>query len=218
MIRPDRRVWAFLLRFLVVYVLLMLPWPESDDAYRALFIGTGRVVFRSFAGADALDIERLDEHGQTTDTRLWVERRDAGGRVWTDVSCTQVAYLPTVVLVSLILATPIPSRRRGWALLYGFILVHLFIALRVGAMLIYAANLNLLGADPGNATLWTSTVAAAMKFFSVGQGVSYVAPVLIWMLVALHREDLALVLPIARPCVDKQLRGACAGTSRRHGP
>ena len=46
-------------------------------------------------------------------------------------SSRMMGYAPTVVIIALFLATPTTWQRRGWGLLWGLLLVHLFIAVRL---------------------------------------------------------------------------------------
>lgn len=46
-------------------------------------------------------------------------------------SSRMMGYAPTMVIIALFVATPTTWRRRGWGLLWGLLLVHLFIAVRL---------------------------------------------------------------------------------------
>lgn len=195
----SRHVVRFLVRFLLVYVLLMLPWPGVADGYRVLFINGWRVLIVSFASAGSSGIESYDDAQHDTDSRLWVQNRRSDARVQVDIDSRQTGYLPTVVTLSLILATPTPWRRRGRALCWGLTLVHVFVGLRLAALVLYGAHRPLPDGMDADPTLTAATVGAAVTLFGVGHGVSYIVPVVIWVLVSVRRGDLAMLAGSARP-------------------
>ena len=123
-----------------------------------------------------------------------------------------MAYLSTAVLTGLILATPIPWSRRGPALFWGIILLHAFVALRLATLIIFGFALDTPGPLALPDAFWGRTLRAVIVTFSVGQGLSYIFPILIWMLVSLRREDLAMILPARRL---SSLAGAEEGFSAR---
>ena len=103
--------------------------------------------------------------------------------------------MSSATLAGLILATPIPWPRRGRAFFWGMILLHAFVALRLATLIIYGFTLDTPGPLALPDAFWGRTLRAVILTFSVGQGLSYIVPILIWMLVSLRREDLAMILP-----------------------
>ena len=202
----------FLLRFLVIYTLLMIPWPGVRDACRALFIGGGRVVFESFPPLEGIRFETVDDSQRKVDTRIYVLHRQARAEVWMEISSRHVAYLPVVTLTSLVLATPISWRRRGRGLFWGLVLVSVFIGLRLAIILLYGFSQELPGTMAAQPDFWERTVRAGVKFITVGQGISYIVPVLVWILVLLRREDLQVIRSALAPCSGKSHKAKCVAT------
>lgn len=195
MFRGKQIVWFFV-RFLIVYGLLMAPWPGLQVAYRKLLTTGGDFVFGSSGFPEGKRFHAVDDKGEA-DTKIFVRHRRVSGLVSMNINSRQVGYLPTVVLTSLILATPILLWRRVRAFFWGFLLVNGFVVCRLAIMLLYSANKDLtVSAQP---TVWAKTVAAGVLFVGVGQPLSYIVPILIWVLIALRRDDLAMILPGYRP-------------------
>ena len=99
-------------------------------------------------------------------------------------------YKPTVFLVALILATPIPWRRRGRALAWGLIGATLFVGLRLWLRVTDAfCDPSMLGLYDV-AAFWRSLLHGAMLVVSLSPAMTYFAPLIIWGLVTFRREDL----------------------------
>jgi hypothetical protein len=100
-------------------------------------------------------------------------------------------YLPTAAIVALIVATPLPWSRRWIALAAGLVLVHIFIALRIAALLLY-------GMYWGGAIQLSEMQAKAAEVilhgFSNSPVATFVVPVVIWLLVTFRRSDLEAIL------------------------
>lgn len=96
--------------------------------------------------------------------------------------------VPTALTIALVVATPIPWRRRAWALLGGLILIHLFIVISI-AVHIWDASpvVSLLTFTP----FWQQ-VADGLDYTLITQyGASFYVPVLIWISVSFRGQDFA---------------------------
>jgi hypothetical protein len=100
-----------------------------------------------------------------------------------------MAYLPTALLIALVLATGIGWRRRLWALAWGLLWVHVFIAFLMGVMIVVViwANpeLDLFQASQS----WQKAVWLLNECFGNRVGTPLIMAVLIWMVVTFRRED-----------------------------
>lgn len=145
---PPRQLGRFFLAVLIVYAVLMAPWPGLEHGYAYLFRSGSNIVFARFwfwpdGGVRFLDLKALKpgdlapgtpelEATGTFDTGMELRSQRAPGAYgYLRTSSRYVGYGPTVVLITLVLATPILWARRGWALLWGLLLIHAFIALRL---------------------------------------------------------------------------------------
>ena len=80
-------------------------------------------------------------------------------------------------------------------MIWGLLVVHGFIAIRQGILIVYGLHLNTgvpqMLLDP----YWSTSLRIGVDFLTVGPGSSCTAAIVIWMLVSLRREDLGLILP-----------------------
>ena len=102
-------------------------------------------------------------------------------------SSRYIGYSPTAIVITLILCTPIAWSRRGRAAIWGLLLVHGFIALRVSLTLAATG----FGADKGYALFHPGpflrgALSRAELVLSDDPTVSFVVPVFIWFLVTLR--------------------------------
>jgi hypothetical protein len=97
-----------------------------------------------------------------------------------------IGWDPTALTIALILATPVPWRRRGWALLWGLVLVNLFILFSLQSWIWNASpNISLTTLSP----FWKE-MADDLEYTLITQmGVSFSMPVLIWIVVTFRLED-----------------------------
>jgi hypothetical protein len=190
---PARRIAGFGLRFLLVYGVLVAAWPLLARFYRPAYCALGNVLFgggeasarfRPLAGAKDLDVEvRLTKRGpplvsavMKNDSRL-------------------VGYMPLISLVALVLASPIPWKRRRTALGLGLVLVTAFVAVRMSIPIRrdFSRPDALQVHQPGAFGRWLLDVSERALLDAPAS--FFVVPVLIWVLVALRREDLELGAP-----------------------
>ena len=104
-------------------------------------------------------------------------------------------YGPAVLITALILATPIPWRRRCVALCWGIPLVHGFAALQ------FALTLLLIGTQSGVSLyvlspFWHKALAVSVAI-SQNRTTWLVAPIPIWILVSFRRSDWLAILGTA---------------------
>ena len=134
---PVKRVAGFFVLFLVFYGVLMAPWPGLGGAYAACFRATANLLFGSFAGQGSVRFAPAAGRGREADAEVTFTspRTGAVGRV--PVASRRMGYVPTAMLIGLVLATPLPWSRKVRALLWGFLLINGFVVLRVALVLLH---------------------------------------------------------------------------------
>ncbi len=210
----TRRIVGFFLRFLIVYAVLMALWPAVGDVYGSLFRTGGKSLFGPFPSSGQVRFEHLPDAEGMNDTRIWVRR--PGLRKWRRfrVSSRHMGYLSTALLTGLLVATPLPWRRRTRAIIWGLLVVHVFIALRQGIVVAYGLHLNTGVPQMLRDPYWSNPLRIGVEFLAGGPGSSCIAAILIWILVSLRREDLAMILPAHR---DRAAKPRTGGTVKRRG-
>ncbi len=213
---PPKKLGRFFFLSLAGYAVLMAPWPGLERGYAYVFRNMGNVVFARFWFWRDGSVSFLDLHSPDlkSDVRavvagrlppgftppppedvkdtlmVLINRRTQGSIGQLRTSSRYVGYEPIAVLIALVGATSLPWSRRGWALLWGMLLVHVFVALRVTLTLTvsgFAADKKYALFDPS--AFWTSVLTRVESLVSDDPTVSFVVPVFIWFLVALRHSE-----------------------------
>ncbi len=191
----NKAILGFSLRLVVVYLLLLPPWPLFSDAYGVFFKSLGETVFAESNTRQEFSFETPADSQQFLPMRVVIVNqslmaRDGSGPVRNlDFSAWDFGWRPTMLNFALILATPIPWSRRWLVLIAGCALIHLLmlITLRV-CIWTESAEIGLLTFTPP----WRM-VAAGLREALITQ-LSFAGPVLVWLLVTFRREDGAAIL------------------------
>lgn len=183
----------FLLRVFVIYIVLLLPWSGLSTAYNAWFRSLGRVA--ALGGAWIVRVEPVPaEEKSPLTTRFHVGnplKRDSQGNIMgkvLDLDSWGVGWVPTALVISLILATKLPMRRRLTALAWGLLLINLYIAF---CLRVYLWDET---ADLFNTGSLARSVSGALSYTLVTQmGAGFAVAVLIWLAVTIRAQDARLL-------------------------
>ncbi len=211
---------GFFVRVAALYVLAMAPWPGLESAYGKAFVkcadylangvwgGGGSGIF----GSDALVRvyhQDPEEHGHRDLSMILVNRMrmaDPDGGTHAQSTSRHLGYMPTAVLVSLVLATPLGWIRRAWSLLWGLLLINVFVVMRFGSVLLYKFH----GEEPhcvyNLGTFGTWLVETTFVLLAVVPATAYVVPLFIWMAVMFRREDWDTLVKQFEPPAPKERR------------
>lgn len=199
----NKLLVRFLLQFIAAYVVLSLLWSPLKNVQAeffrqktAFFFGNfksnGGVVFSKQNQTDekivaSLFNKQLREEAQT--------KRQKGFKVnKLPMDSKNIAYLPIILFLSLLFATPISWKRKGWALLWGLILLQLFIFFKLYIKILWSFN----GVD------WLDVVhlqgfglklVSGLNYLFVQHiGTAVIVPVFIWILVSFKKEDKQMLM------------------------
>ena len=186
--------FGFLWRFLLIYGVLIFPWPGWNNLYSDYFRNLGEMAFsRENENRIVLFAAHHVQHGfSSLDTRMTLGNRSlvdsqGNGRVvMVDLDTRSIGWLPTALTVALISATPLPWRRRLWALAGGLLLVHCFILFSLETW-IWDKEPSLGLSTPSS--LWMEVVDDLEYALITQLGASFSVPVVIWVLVTFRRSD-----------------------------
>lgn len=185
-------LWRFLILVGVTYGLLIVPWPGVRDIYGSMYMEVANATLGSRGGALEIRFRRPKQGttAQGQDIEL-AARETATYRVRRVPINTRLdGYLPTALLLSLTLATPIGWTRRGWAIILGMGCMHLLIAARLGIAILKA----LVTSPPyfqDLSAFWIRATHAAYGLAMQSPASSFLIPIVIWGLVTLRRDDWA---------------------------
>ncbi len=139
--KSGKSIPGFLILFFGVYVLLMMPWPGLRTAYRDKLVGGANVVYSIAPKCDGMKALPFDKPGHKDTVVL---RPDT---LYIGVNTGEVGYLPTALLLSLIVATPVSWKRRLIGLIGGFVLVNGFILMRFVVLALHLSSMAIPGPD-----------------------------------------------------------------------
>jgi ABC-type sugar transport system permease subunit len=194
---PLKSVGWFFLLAVGIYVLLVLPWPGVREAYRSLYLWTGRALFQTYGYAGLINFEPLSGDPDK-DAKLTLGKRGVNVGQGMAIHTGRLGYAPTAALVALVLATPIRWSRKWKALIWGLILVNLFVILRLWLALLFSycrpSPYQLYDPSP----FWAKLVSGCHDFFFHAPTCSFLLPAFIWVLVSLRTEDFVRITKTLR--------------------
>ena len=196
LITPKGAIRFFCL-FLLAFGLLMAPWPRLGRAYTKFYSAGAAFLFGSFGPTGAVTFEPIhnSEHDLhvTLYNRAHIGRDSEGAAIRTRHNSRHAGYMYAAFLAALILATPLPLKRKMWALLLGMILIHCLIALQLALRIFHAFTNEQLSVFVLS-LFWRRVLSISNQAFAVNVTFGFVVCVFIWFLVCFRRKDLAMII------------------------
>jgi hypothetical protein len=182
-------VVGFFARALVYYIALLFLWMLIGEAYASTYRTVGNTIFQKFPPHGRVRIIPKERPTRLLDSTLRLGNVETRGVLAQDFSARYHGYAPTRLMLSLILASPIPWSRRIWALLWGTALIHVWIVFELSLMILDGYT-----GDHGAAMFtYNPTIMKNVKWiFHVAVETivpRYVIPSLLWILVTFRRGD-----------------------------
>ncbi|MFA7344349.1 MAG: hypothetical protein WC003_08605 [Terrimicrobiaceae bacterium] len=164
-----------------------------STTYNAWFRALGSVA--AVGGAWVVRVEPIPaEEKSPLSTRFLaanVQKPDAEGKFEIkrfDLTAWGVGWVPTALVISLIAATRLPMRRRFASLLWGLLLINLYIAFCIRVCL-WDETADLFNLGP-----LARSISGALSYSLVTQmGAGFAVPVLIWLAVTFRAHDARLL-------------------------
>ena len=212
--RSLKPIVRFLGGFVLLYGLLIVPWPGFPRAYGDYFRSLIRTVFTADSSdRRILRVEQTQDSPPPIDTKITLANREQikpdgqGPAKILLLDSRGIGFIPMGLIVALTLATPVPWRRRLPALLAGLLLVHGLVLFSVGVFVWnQSADLDLLSLNP----FWKWIAAGCEETFVTQLGASFVGPVLIWLVVSFRLQDVSTLLTSSFTPGDNRRRAARA--------
>lgn len=133
--QAHKLISLFFLKLVGIYLLFVVVWTATgaSGCYAAQFQTVGSWFFGAFSfGTDGrIRIDEMDRPTNLWDSNLHLSNRKTGAEGTLPFGSHGWGYAPTIMVTSLILATPIPWRSRVRALLWGLLVVHGWIGLEI---------------------------------------------------------------------------------------
>lgn len=185
---PPKQIAARFCLVGLLYGLMVLPWPGVRAGYAAFFRAGGNGIYPSLIPGGTVKLHPLREPKGQLDTVMVLRNLRSSKERRFMTSSQKPGYLSTALVVALVLATPLPWRRRLWALLWGLILVTGFVACVTFVIVLYpfrAGGLALFGPPAP----WDSVLAVCYTVATSSVVTWFIAPIFLWGLVCFQRSD-----------------------------
>ena len=187
--RVRRPIARFVLLAVLVFSALSLSWPWIGSTYGSLFRSTAGFVFRQYGGVGEFRFRPLAVSRKDADTQVAFLNYARAMEGTVEISSRHLGFVMTVQVLALVLATPIPIRRRLWAMVCSLIVVNFVIGFRI--------VVGLAGWFCGESAwaLWNPTpfqweiLVGMFHVVLESMAFQYVVPIFIWILVTFRRED-----------------------------
>jgi len=198
-----KTILGFSLRFLLVFGILIAPWPGMYTHYAKLFRASANVLFRSFGSTGLVHLQPIDqpfdprmEISDSVDADIDTEvillnREEVNRRLLThfirigSFNLMYFAYMPTVLLVALVLATSGSWARRGTSLLLGVMLIHTWIVFKLLVPILarshqFPPELSFYVLSP----FWNKPFDILKEHYVLTPEPSFAVAVLVWLIVS----------------------------------
>lgn len=188
-----RALLRFTLVFVLAYCLLLAPWPGLREGYGNFFQAMGNLCLGTL-GEDSRFVWRAegDFEGLEHNTEIHMYRHETvPGKYRVFVANHyRKGYLPTAMLVAMVLATPMRLSRRLRCLALGVVLLHVFIGFRLLVKLTLLFSLRngwaLFEIDSGSRAALRFVVEALYTRL-LG---TFIAPIFVWLAVCFRSSQL----------------------------
>jgi len=121
----SKTLLLFLVKAALIYGVLALPWSFYDETYGQFYRKAAASVFGKFRESGFVIFDKTKEPAMAHLNIGNYKQQLPNGSFNTkaiDINTRILGYLPTVLLISLVMASPVPWRRRLIALAIGLIL------------------------------------------------------------------------------------------------
>ena len=195
--RPRTLIRRFVVPACLYYAVFVGLWSLVGDSYGHLFRTAASTVFRHCAAGGRVEFRALKHSTVLWDSELVLVNTGEGAEGVQPFGARYIGYASASLLLCLILATPIPWRRRLQAVLLGLVAVHLWTALALYLMVLDGfSSDNVLALYDLSSAIKTS-LSFATHIASKSTVARYSVPTLIWIAVAIRTQDLAkFVAPV----------------------
>ncbi len=197
--KPAKTIIRFFVLLGLAFTLLMLPLPGVRQIYARFFRATNQFMLGSFGRDGMVAILPRPMDGSAFDCDVILANRAKGTRVSATFS-SDVGYTPTAFLTALLIATPLPLRRRMGAFLWGMLLVHAVVGLTLLLQITFLFGSNPLIATFSLSEFSQRTLAELTRLVLFAPFFSMVVPTFIWILVTFRTEDLTTIVRSERWC------------------
>lgn len=190
---PARAIGRFVLILGFSYALLMWPWPGVQSTYASGFRAGYQLLLGSYGREGSVQFIATEGTDKVNDTGLIFRNRRTGKELWAKLS-SGLGYAPAAFFTALLLATPLPLRRRARAFVWGMLLLHAVVALTL-----YLYIVHVFGSQPKLSTdllspFWQKTLGDLVRLVLTVSFYGLATATLVWALVTFRRDDIEPIM------------------------
>jgi hypothetical protein len=188
----SKTLLLFLLKAVVLYGLLSLPFSFYDVAYGNMYRKAAGAVFGKFRDGGFVIFSEGKEPAQThINVGIYATMRPDGScdTETADINTRYLGFIPMILLISLVLASPIPWKRKLIALIAGLILVAMLVMIKQWIALLWLCETNTWMQFPHYTGISKKLLTFANTFMSDSASTVLYFVVAIWLLVTFRVGD-----------------------------
>jgi len=181
----------FFCLFVLVYGLMMVAWPAIGAIYSKFYRATGEFLFGSFGSRGIVRFYQSEKNRDDIYIVAFDKNRTQGNGKVNESQSHNIHYgdyMHISFLTALIMAVSLPLKRRIFALVWGWIFMHIFIIFKMVIIILClfsGKRLSLLVLSP----FWRDVVVTTNQVAVRDLTTSFVIAFFVWVLVSFRRED-----------------------------
>lgn len=173
---------------LVLFALSMIRWAPLERVYGAFFRAQGELFLGIDTETHRIDFEAL-RPPEINDTRIRIGRTGERTALRVDCRSRLLGYQPMAVFLALLLATPMPMRRKLRALLLGGLLVSAYVLFRIELLILkgwteHVKHCTAVHSGFLKSEAWWHALDNVTAIFVLETSVYILIPTVIWGIVA----------------------------------
>ncbi len=192
-----KHVTWFFLKICAIYAFFFLV--NCEGIYSAAFRACGNAAYENMGNGGRIRLVKAPPEIKDFDIQVkLMNTKIAGARGTMEIATRKTGYLPAALTIALILATPIPFKRRLIALAIALAIMECFVLFQF-----YLRFVEILS-QPGPLQVYNlssfmmGVVTILVKSLSLTPVTSYIIPVVIWAMVILRKDQVAQLTALCR--------------------
>jgi hypothetical protein len=141
----SKTLLFFLLKAAIIYGVLSLPLPFYDAAYGKFYRKLALSFYGDFRETGFVKFREMPDPVKTRvnlGNKLQIRPGQKTRTAYVDINTRYLGYIPTILIASLVLASPVPWKRRLIALAAGLFLVTLMIMFKQWIALLWLSEVS----------------------------------------------------------------------------
>jgi hypothetical protein len=191
----SKTLLLFLLKAIIIYGLLSVPLSFYDDAYGTFYRKVSEIFFTRFGEKGFVKFREWKEPATThvnVGSNALIRPDGSADTAAIDVNTRYLGYIPTILLIALVLASPVPWKRRLFALAAGLVLVTLLVMLKQWIALLWLCEQHPFLQLTNFTGTGKKLLTFANSFLSVTSSSVLYFVVAIWLVVTFRVDDFGI--------------------------